>query len=77
MVHHRGQLTVYTRLNDIPVPSIYGPSAETGDLSRIYMPSFSGDGLARGTRTIFVLVSVCREMADFLLRRCNPTTYLW
>src|SRR5688572_15251252 len=26
-VHHRGQLTVYMRLNDIPVPSIYGPSA--------------------------------------------------
>lgn len=28
MVHHRGQLTVYLRLNDIPVPSIYGPSAD-------------------------------------------------
>jgi len=28
MVHHRGQLTVYMRLNDIPVPSIYGPSAD-------------------------------------------------
>ncbi len=27
-VHHRGQLTVYLRLNDIPVPSIYGPSAD-------------------------------------------------
>ena len=27
-VHHRGQLTVYMRLNDIPVPSIYGPSAD-------------------------------------------------
>ena len=26
--HHRGQLTVYLRLNDIPVPSIYGPSAD-------------------------------------------------
>lgn len=30
MVHHRGQLTVYLRLNDIPVPSIYGPSADAG-----------------------------------------------
>jgi uncharacterized damage-inducible protein DinB len=28
MVHHRGQLTIYMRLNDIPVPSIYGPSAD-------------------------------------------------
>ena len=27
-VHHRGQLTVYMRLNDIPVPSIYGPSGD-------------------------------------------------
>lgn len=27
-VHHRGQLTVYMRLNDIMVPSIYGPSAD-------------------------------------------------
>lgn len=28
LAHHRGQLTVYLRLNDIPVPSIYGPSAD-------------------------------------------------
>jgi len=28
IVHHRGQLTVYLRLNEIPVPSIYGPSAD-------------------------------------------------
>ncbi|MDT3404897.1 DinB family protein [Mucilaginibacter terrae] len=28
MIHHRGQLTVYLRLNDIPVPCIYGPSAD-------------------------------------------------
>jgi uncharacterized damage-inducible protein DinB len=26
--HHRGQLTVYMRLNDVPVPAIYGPSAD-------------------------------------------------
>lgn len=26
--HHRGQLSVYLRLNDVPVPSIYGPSAD-------------------------------------------------
>jgi uncharacterized damage-inducible protein DinB len=30
--HHRGQLTVYMRLNDIPVPSIYGPSADEGQM---------------------------------------------
>jgi len=28
VVHHRGQLSVYLRLNDVPVPSIYGPSAD-------------------------------------------------
>lgn len=28
LVHHRGQLTVFMRLNEIPVPSIYGPSAD-------------------------------------------------
>ena len=28
LVLHRGQLTVYMRLNDIAVPSIYGPSAD-------------------------------------------------
>jgi len=27
-VHHRGQLSVYLRLNDVPLPSIYGPSAD-------------------------------------------------
>jgi len=27
-IHHRGQLSVYIRLLDVPVPSIYGPSAD-------------------------------------------------
>jgi uncharacterized damage-inducible protein DinB len=27
-VHHRAQLGVYLRLNDIPVPALYGPSAD-------------------------------------------------
>jgi uncharacterized damage-inducible protein DinB len=27
-IHHRGQLSVYLRMLDIPVPSIYGPSAD-------------------------------------------------
>jgi uncharacterized damage-inducible protein DinB len=28
IIHHRAQLGVYLRMNDIPVPSIYGPSAD-------------------------------------------------
>jgi uncharacterized damage-inducible protein DinB len=28
IVHHRAQLGVYLRLNDTPVPSTYGPSAD-------------------------------------------------
>lgn len=32
IVHHRGQLSVYLRLNDIPVPAIYGPSADEGSM---------------------------------------------
>ena len=28
MVHHRGQLTVYLRLNNVPVPAVYGPTAD-------------------------------------------------
>ncbi len=28
LAHHRGQLTVYLRLNDVPVPSLYGPTAD-------------------------------------------------
>jgi uncharacterized damage-inducible protein DinB len=27
-IHHRAQLGVYLRLNDVPVPAIYGPSAD-------------------------------------------------
>ena len=28
LIHHRGQLTVYLRLLDVPLPTIYGPSAD-------------------------------------------------
>lgn len=28
MIHHRAQLCVYFRLNDVPVPPLYGPSAD-------------------------------------------------
>jgi uncharacterized damage-inducible protein DinB len=31
-VHHRAQMGVYLRLNDIPVPSVYGPSADEGNM---------------------------------------------
>jgi len=30
MIHHRGQLTMYLRLCDVPVPALYGPSADEG-----------------------------------------------
>ncbi len=30
LAHHRGQLTVYLRLNEAAVPAIYGPSADEG-----------------------------------------------
>jgi uncharacterized damage-inducible protein DinB len=29
MIHHRGQLSVYLRLRDVPLPSLYGPTADT------------------------------------------------
>jgi uncharacterized damage-inducible protein DinB len=32
LVHHRGQLTVYLRLNERPVPALYGPSADEGGM---------------------------------------------
>ena len=28
LIHHRGQLTVYLRLRDVPLPSTYGPTAD-------------------------------------------------
>src|SRR5687768_4604554 len=28
LIHHRGQLTVYLRLVDVPLPSVYGPTAD-------------------------------------------------
>lgn len=32
MIHHRAQLGVYLRMNDVPVPSTYGPSADEGEM---------------------------------------------
>lgn len=30
VIHHRAQMTVYLRLLDVPVPSVYGPTADEG-----------------------------------------------
>ncbi|HXW55654.1 MAG TPA: DinB family protein [Candidatus Cybelea sp.] len=32
VIHHRAQLGVYLRMNDVPVPSLYGPSADEGQM---------------------------------------------
>jgi len=32
IIHHRAQLTVYFRLNGVPVPGLYGPSADENDM---------------------------------------------
>ncbi|MGH9735753.1 MAG: DinB family protein [Candidatus Acidiferrales bacterium] len=32
IIHHRAQLGVYLRMNDVPVPSLYGPSADEGQM---------------------------------------------
>ncbi|CAF3780210.1 unnamed protein product [Rotaria sp. Silwood1] len=32
LIHHRAQLGVYLRMLDIPVPSVYGPSADEGNM---------------------------------------------
>lgn len=33
VIHHRAQLTVYYRLNGVPVPALYGPSADENSMS--------------------------------------------
>lgn len=32
LIHHRAQLGVYLRLNNVPVPALYGPSADEGSM---------------------------------------------
>ena len=34
-IHHRGQMTVYLRLQDVPLPPIYGPTADEAHVSRL------------------------------------------
>lgn len=31
LIHHRGQLSVYLRLRDVPLPEVYGPTADSND----------------------------------------------
>lgn len=33
IIHHRAQLSVYLRLNDVPIPGMYGPSADSPGMS--------------------------------------------
>jgi len=33
LIHHRAQLCVYYRLNDVPVPALYGPSADEAQMA--------------------------------------------
>jgi uncharacterized damage-inducible protein DinB len=40
--HHRGQLGVYLRLLDIPVPSVYGPSADDNPLAEMIAAAQGG-----------------------------------
>lgn len=42
LAHHRGQLTVYLRLNAAPVPALYGPSADEGTFAPPPKPPLSG-----------------------------------
>ena len=35
LIHHRGQLSVYLRLLNVPVPSMYGPSADEGPFATV------------------------------------------
>jgi uncharacterized damage-inducible protein DinB len=43
MIHHRGQLTVYLRMVDVPLPPVYGPTADlTGDQLAAQARSMAG-----------------------------------
>jgi uncharacterized damage-inducible protein DinB len=39
IVHHRGQLSVYLRMNDVPLPPIYGPTADFAGRSERNVPA--------------------------------------
>ncbi len=59
-IHHRGQLTVYMRLNDIAVPSIYGPSADEKGVLGGKTDNFSVSFTEKGSvRSWFLLKNFC------------------
>ena len=52
LVHHRGQLTVYLRLHDIALPSIYGPSGDERIVNlEVELPQEASFRTAMPTRT--------------------------
>ena len=66
LVHHRGQLSVYLRLLDVPVPSMYGPSADEADLLTRSLRQLSVAG-----GVAFVLLATANG-AGLPLRRLRP-----
>ncbi|MBA2627697.1 MAG: DUF664 domain-containing protein [Gemmatimonadales bacterium] len=48
-IHHRGQLSVYLRLRDVPLPSTYGPSADTAAEAAADSLKRHGDALVDGS----------------------------
>ena len=49
LYHHRGQLTVYLRLLDVPVPAIYGDSADENPLAKEMKGSRPPEGRKQGS----------------------------
>ena len=59
MVHHRAQLGVYLRMNDVPVPSIYGPSAdERRDVSELRIERATA-------RDVPLILSLIKGLAEY------------
>ena len=52
LYHHRGQLLVYLRLLDVPVPSVYGPTADENPFAAVLagMTDPARHGIRRETR---------------------------
>jgi uncharacterized damage-inducible protein DinB len=46
LYHHRGQLLVYLRLLDVPVPSVYGPTADENPFAAVLLGSDPGRQIA-------------------------------
>ena len=75
MAHHRGQLTVYLRLNGAKVPAVYGPSADEGRVKRKFglkgkfMPTISKENEAVTLVNVFTVESAQAAMAALAVRR--------